>query len=205
MIQAARASYLAVKNIQGITGAAPSTVATKASRMLMEGERKYHAADRQDQGPRGTHGTNEGTSRGTNDESGNPDETIDAEAKGFLSEAELVLAKANPRQPATRDHQLRPARAGTGKDPKSLAILAKLEEPIAMSFPNETPLEDVLKYIKQATPDRTTRASRSTSTLGLQEAEKTLTSPVQLDLEGIPAAPDTPAHAPAARPGLFRR
>ena len=43
-------------------------------------------------------------------------------------------------------------------------ILEKLEEPISMSFAEETPLEDVLKYVKQATTTATlSRASRSTS------------------------------------------
>src|SRR5262249_62038450 len=37
------------------------------------------------------------------------------------------------------------------RDPKTKGILAKLDEPISMSFANETPLEDVLKYIKSAT------------------------------------------------------
>ena len=37
------------------------------------------------------------------------------------------------------------------RDPKTTPILAKLDEPISMSFANETPLEDVLKYIKSAT------------------------------------------------------
>ena len=49
-------------------------------------------------------------------------------------------------------------------NPKSKAILKKLEEPISMSFDDETPLEDVLKYIKQATTSQDLlRASRSTS------------------------------------------
>ena len=51
------------------------------------------------------------------------------------------------------------------RDPKTKAILAKLDEPISMSFANETPLEDVLKYIKQRHPGpERHRASRSTST-----------------------------------------
>jgi len=39
------------------------------------------------------------------------------------------------------------------RDPDQMTkqILEKLEEPISMSFANETPLDDVLKYIKQAT------------------------------------------------------
>ncbi len=37
------------------------------------------------------------------------------------------------------------------RDAKTKSILAKLDDPISMSFGNETPLEDVLKYIKSAT------------------------------------------------------
>ena len=40
------------------------------------------------------------------------------------------------------------------RDAKTKSIQAKLDEPIAMSFPNETPLEDVLKYIKHGNPGR---------------------------------------------------
>lgn len=36
-------------------------------------------------------------------------------------------------------------------DPKNRAIVAVLEQPLAMPFPQPTPLEDVLKYIKNAT------------------------------------------------------
>src|SRR5262249_54408823 len=60
-------------------------------------------------------------------------------------------------------------------------------EPISMSFANETPLDDILKYIKQAT----TTPSFSgipiyVDPIGLQEAEKSLTSTVTIDLEGVP-------------------
>jgi RNA polymerase sigma factor (sigma-70 family) len=76
-------------------------------------------------------------------------------------------------------------------DPKgvaeSRAILEKLEKPISMSFANETPLEDVLKYIKSATQSRNdTGIPIYVDPVGLNEAEKTMTSPVQLDLEGVP-------------------
>ena len=50
------------------------------------------------------------------------------------------------------------------RDDKTKRIIEKLDEPISMSFNEETPLEDVLKYIKQATTTATIRASRSTST-----------------------------------------
>ncbi len=56
-----------------------------------------------------------------------------------------------------------------------------------MSFANETPLEDVLKYIKQATTTPNYAGIPIyVDPLGLQEADKTMTSTVQLDLEGIP-------------------
>ena len=74
-----------------------------------------------------------------------------------------------------------------GKDPRSLKIIAKLEEPISMSFASETPLDDVLKYIKQATTTPTfSGIPIYVDPVGLQEAERSLNSTVQLDLEGIP-------------------
>jgi hypothetical protein len=73
------------------------------------------------------------------------------------------------------------------RDPKTKSILAKLDEPISMSFPNETPLEDVLKYIKSATQGpNDTGIPIYVDPVGLNEAEKTMTSPVTLDLEGVP-------------------
>ena len=76
---------------------------------------------------------------------------------------------------------------GRGKDPRSLKIIAKLEEPISMSFAAETPLDDVLKYIKQATTTPTfSGIPIYVDPIGLQEAERSLNSTVRLDLEGIP-------------------
>ena len=73
------------------------------------------------------------------------------------------------------------------RDPKTKQILAKLDQPVAMSFPNETPLEDVLKYIKQATQGpNDSGIPIYVDPLGLQEADKTLTSPISIDLEGVP-------------------
>ena len=40
-------------------------------------------------------------------------------------------------------------------DDRSQRILAELDEAVAMSFNEDTPLEDVLKYIKQATTSST--------------------------------------------------
>ena len=73
------------------------------------------------------------------------------------------------------------------REPASTAVLKKLETPISMSFPNETPLEDVLKYIKSATQGPAdTGLPIYVDPIGLNEAEKTMTSPVTLDLEGVP-------------------
>ncbi len=72
-------------------------------------------------------------------------------------------------------------------DPKSRQILEKLEEPIAMSFANETPLEQILKYIKQTTTTENFNGIPIyVDPIGLQEAERSLNSTVQIDLEGVP-------------------
>jgi hypothetical protein len=73
-------------------------------------------------------------------------------------------------------------------DNKSQKILEKLNECVSMSFNEETPLEDVLKYIKQAT----TSSNYSgipiyVDPIGLQEAEKSMTSTVRnINLDGVP-------------------
>jgi hypothetical protein len=56
-----------------------------------------------------------------------------------------------------------------------------------MSFADETPLEDVLKYIQQATlrPDEKPVAIY-VDPVGLQEAEKSMTSTVTIEMEGVP-------------------
>lgn len=71
------------------------------------------------------------------------------------------------------------------------AILDMLETKLTMNFPNETPLEDVLKYIKSNTED-----PKNGLQAGLPiyfdplpvegEKRETLQSPVVIDLEGIP-------------------
>jgi hypothetical protein len=71
--------------------------------------------------------------------------------------------------------------------PANQKIHKKLEEPISMSFANPTPVEDVLKYIKSATQGPKDQGIPVyVDPEGLAEVEKTLTSPVQLDLEGVP-------------------
>jgi len=72
-------------------------------------------------------------------------------------------------------------------DPKTKAILAKLEQPVTMSFANETPLEEVLKYVKAMTQGANDNGLPIyVDPVGLNEAGKTMASPVTLDLEGVP-------------------
>ena len=100
----------------------------------------------------------------------------------FQAEAERELAAERPGRSAGGTSE----RAG-GTDLKSRAIQAKLESPIAIPFESETPLEDVIKYIKQATADETLPAGLPiyVDPAGLEEAERTMNSTVHLNLEGI--------------------
>jgi hypothetical protein len=66
-------------------------------------------------------------------------------------------------------------------------ILAELERPIPMHFPDEAALEDVLTSIKAATAGPGYPGIPIyVDPLGLQEAEKSMTTTVTLDLEGVP-------------------
>lgn len=92
-------------------------------------------------------------------------------------------AGPKPRKPLTA-----PSPAGHGKDPKSRLILNKLDDLVAMKFPDETPIEDILKHVKENT--KSSEMPRGipiyVDPIGLQEAEKSLTSTVKIDLEGVP-------------------
>jgi hypothetical protein len=71
--------------------------------------------------------------------------------------------------------------------PGTQTILKKLEELISMSFASETPLEDVLKYIKSATAGpKNAGIPIYVDPMGLKEANQTLQSTTTLDLEGVP-------------------
>jgi hypothetical protein len=66
-------------------------------------------------------------------------------------------------------------------------ILDALEQPVAMTFPDPTPLQDVLRYITTATgtPDYP-GIPIYLDPIGLQEAEATPAATVTIDLRGIP-------------------
>jgi RNA polymerase sigma factor (sigma-70 family) len=113
-----------------------------------------------------------------------------AQVRAYTADAGLRLAQAKARE-AEKDKGAG-ARGGISdgraKDAKSRLILAKLDEPFSMSFAEDTPLEDVLKYIKQATTTKTyTGIPIYVDPVGLQEAEKSMTSTVRnMDLDGVP-------------------
>ena len=84
---------------------------------------------------------------------------------------------------------------GRRAEPKSITaanarIHQTLREPIPLHFLEETPLEDVLKSIKQATASADPNGKAIpiyVDPIGLQEAEKTMTSVVSnLDSDGVP-------------------
>jgi len=66
-------------------------------------------------------------------------------------------------------------------------IRRSLEQLVPMRFPNETPLEDILGSIKAATKGADARGiAIYVDQEGLDRAEKTMTSPIAIDVEGIP-------------------
>jgi hypothetical protein len=78
-------------------------------------------------------------------------------------------------------------RAGDAS-PATMALLARLEEPVAMPFAHETPLGDVLAYLKRATAGRPLHRGIEILVVpeGLKEAEVTLQWTIEMDLEGVP-------------------
>jgi hypothetical protein len=66
-------------------------------------------------------------------------------------------------------------------------VLKALDQVIPMRFPHETPLKDVLNYIRATAlgPDGS-GIPIYVDPVGLNEAEKSETSPVQIELEGVP-------------------
>jgi DNA-directed RNA polymerase specialized sigma24 family protein len=75
----------------------------------------------------------------------------------------------------------------TDKNPKNLELNKRLERPVTLSFPTETPLEHVLKQIKDASKGQDgKRIPIYVDPLGLSEADKTMQSTVVIDLEDVP-------------------
>ncbi len=115
-----------------------------------------------------------------------------AQIKTYAAEAELLLAQAklssSHEENGKGSESGHGNKDGRGKDARSQLVLAKLDEPVSMSFKEDTPLEDVLKYVKQATTTKTYGGIPIyVDPRGLQEAEKSMTSTVRnMELESIP-------------------
>jgi hypothetical protein len=114
----------------------------------------------------------------------------------------LIFGPESPEQPAPRNpanHLLNALRvqlpvAVTEFPGSSRSVAAAnarirhaLEQSVPMPFGIETPLEDVLTFIQQQTvgPDGN-RLAIYVDPVGLSEAEKTLLSPVCINLQGVP-------------------
>jgi RNA polymerase sigma factor (sigma-70 family) len=83
--------------------------------------------------------------------------------------------------------QLSAALAASDKATKNQAVMTKLDQPLAMSFANPTPLEDVLKYIKSATMESKGKPIPIyVDPKGLQQVDATMSSSVTIDLDGVP-------------------
>ncbi len=84
-----------------------------------------------------------------------------------------------------REEAARPA----PPSPRNNAIFAKLAEPLAMNFPNPTPIGDVIKYIEHATIDESAGLSTGipiyVDPQALIDSDKSLASTVELNLQGV--------------------
>jgi hypothetical protein len=107
-----------------------------------------------------------------------------AQLAAFAAEAQLELAQAR----ASESRKVAQSGDGPGKGPRTRLVIGKLDDRVPMKFPDETALDDILKHIKQSTTSSEfpNGIPIYVDPLGLQEAEKSLTSTVQIDLEGVP-------------------
>ncbi len=72
-------------------------------------------------------------------------------------------------------------------DPANARILKLLEQPVPMRFPTRTPLETLLKHVKEATSALDGKGIPVfVDPIGLQEAEKSMTSTVIFDVKDVP-------------------
>ncbi|HEU5115113.1 MAG TPA: hypothetical protein VFT74_00405 [Isosphaeraceae bacterium] len=75
---------------------------------------------------------------------------------------------------------------------KAAQVWLKLQQPVEFPFANETPLEDLLKYVQSVTAEKDGETSSDDGILvyvdpvGLQEADKTMQSPIMMNLGPVP-------------------
>ena len=73
------------------------------------------------------------------------------------------------------------------QDDQSRRINAELDKPIEMAFPRDTPLAEVVRYVRQSTsgPAWPNGIPIYVDPQGLQDADKTIDSTVSIDLHGV--------------------
>ena len=74
-------------------------------------------------------------------------------------------------------------------NPRNRAIIKKLNDRISMNFPNQTPLEDIKKYVEQSTQDAAiglpTGIPIYVNLKSLSQAKQGMYSTVSINLEGV--------------------
>ena len=84
-------------------------------------------------------------------------------------------------------------------------IMRKLDQPIPLHFPDDTPLEEVLKHIRDATADvNFPGIPIYVDPVGLQNAEQSLKSTVRIDIDAIPVEGRSAPLLEAARSRIQR-
>jgi len=106
-----------------------------------------------------------------------------AEVNDEQVRAKLALARAV----ASREDVVDAQAVAAGEHPRNKAILAKLDDPISLPFESPTPLEDIIKYIKQATAGpQDSGIPMYVDPVGLKDAKATMKSTININLEGVP-------------------
>jgi hypothetical protein len=103
----------------------------------------------------------------------------DSTSSGAAIDAKKNEKPTKPPFPSMRDER---------KKPINKAIFAALDRPIPMPFPNDTPIEEVLNYVRKASAQEPGGKPLPiyVDPKGLQAADKTMASCVTIDLEGVP-------------------
>ena len=105
--------------------------------------------------------------------------TIEAGALRPLRVRLDAIPRSRPNRNSTASIEISPA---TG------AIATALQQPVSLKFPKDTPLEDVLRYVTQATRkgEKDPGIPIYVDPVGLLEAGRSLYSIVSIDVAGIP-------------------
>lgn len=113
---------------------------------------------------------------------------LDQLALAYVVEDDLLFISS--RKGVDREKSEMKSALAADAGPKTKKVLDELEKPITMSFRNETPLDDILKYIKASIRSETgSGIPIYLNPDGFAEARKTMKSPsslVTIDLEGVP-------------------